>query len=75
MCKHLGRGHWQDHERECVQAHMFQILLKKSQQSGSAGLAGVSFVITEAAQAATPARAAPQSLYRRGKDVAGREWV
>lgn len=75
MCKHLGRGHWQDHERACVQAHMFQILLKKPQQSGSAGLAGVSFVITEAAPAATPAGAAPQSLHCCGKEGRGREGV
>lgn len=44
-----------DHECECARAHIFQILLKKPQQSGSAGLTGVSFVIAEAARAGTVA--------------------
>ena len=48
-----------EHERECVRAHMFKLLWKKPHQSGSAVLTGVSFIITESAQAAVLAPTAP----------------
>lgn len=39
MCKHLGCGHRQA-TSVSVPAHMFEILLKKPHQCGSAGLTG-----------------------------------